>query len=89
MSQKASCARWSEQDVDRAQKRELVSTLNQAWKGTGVMVVAHAELADRQTRRIAARVAEPSRFMPGDDRNFSAPAGAQGPRRPTAMAPLD
>src|SRR2546423_13926404 len=41
MSQKASCARWSEQDVDRAQKRELVSTLNQAWKGTGVMVVAH------------------------------------------------
>jgi large subunit ribosomal protein L10 len=39
--QKASCARWSEQDVDRAQKRELVSTLNQAWKGTGVMVVAH------------------------------------------------
>jgi large subunit ribosomal protein L10 len=41
MRQKASCARWSEQDVDRAQKRELVSTLNQAWKGTGVMVVAH------------------------------------------------
>src|ERR1700752_153349 len=41
MSQEASCARWSEQDVDRAQKRELVSTLNQAWKGTGVMVVAH------------------------------------------------
>jgi large subunit ribosomal protein L10 len=38
---KASSARWSEQDVDRAQKRELVSTLNQAWKGTGVMVVAH------------------------------------------------
>ena len=27
--------------MDRAQKRELVSTLNQAWKGTGVMVVAH------------------------------------------------
>ena len=27
--------------MDRAQKRELVSTLNQVWKGTGVMVVAH------------------------------------------------
>lgn len=27
--------------MDRAQKRELVSTLNQAWKGTGVIVVAH------------------------------------------------
>jgi large subunit ribosomal protein L10 len=27
--------------VDRAEKRELVSTLNEAWKGTGVMVVAH------------------------------------------------
>ena len=27
--------------MDRAQKRELVSTLNEAWKGTGVMVVAH------------------------------------------------
>jgi large subunit ribosomal protein L10 len=27
--------------VDRAQKRELVSTLNEAWKDTGVMVVAH------------------------------------------------
>ena len=27
--------------MDRAQKRELVSTLNEAWKDTGVMVVAH------------------------------------------------
>ena len=27
--------------MDRAKKRELVSTLNEAWKGTGVMVVAH------------------------------------------------
>jgi large subunit ribosomal protein L10 len=27
--------------VDRAQKRELVSTLNEAWKDTGVIVVAH------------------------------------------------
>lgn len=27
--------------MDRAEKRELVSTLNEAWKGTGVMVVAH------------------------------------------------
>jgi large subunit ribosomal protein L10 len=27
--------------VDRAQKRQLVSTLNEAWKDTGVMVVAH------------------------------------------------
>jgi large subunit ribosomal protein L10 len=27
--------------VDRAQKRELVTTLNEAWKDTGVMVVAH------------------------------------------------
>jgi large subunit ribosomal protein L10 len=27
--------------VDRAQKRQLVSTLNEEWKGTGVMVVAH------------------------------------------------
>ena len=29
---KARSARWSEQTVDRAQKRELVSTLNEAWK---------------------------------------------------------
>ena len=28
-------------DVDRAQKRQLVSTLNEEWKGTGVMVIAH------------------------------------------------
>jgi large subunit ribosomal protein L10 len=28
-------------DVDRAQKRELVSTLNEEWKETGVIVVAH------------------------------------------------
>jgi large subunit ribosomal protein L10 len=27
--------------VDRAEKRKLVSTLNEAWKNTGVMVVAH------------------------------------------------
>jgi large subunit ribosomal protein L10 len=27
--------------VDRAEKRELVATLNAAWKGTGVIVVAH------------------------------------------------
>jgi large subunit ribosomal protein L10 len=27
--------------VDRAEKRDLVSTLNAAWKETGVMVVAH------------------------------------------------
>lgn len=27
--------------MDRAQKRELVSTLNEAWKDTGVIVVAH------------------------------------------------
>ena len=27
--------------MDRAQKRQLVSTLNEAWKSTGVMVVAH------------------------------------------------
>jgi large subunit ribosomal protein L10 len=27
--------------VDRAQKRQLVSTLNEAWKDTGVMVIAH------------------------------------------------
>jgi large subunit ribosomal protein L10 len=27
--------------VDRAQKRQLVSTLNEEWKGTGVMVIAH------------------------------------------------
>ena len=27
--------------MDRAQKRQLVSTLNEEWKGTGVMVVAH------------------------------------------------
>jgi large subunit ribosomal protein L10 len=27
--------------VDRAAKRELVSTLNEAWKESGVMVVAH------------------------------------------------
>ena len=27
--------------MDRAQKRELVSTLNEAWKDTGVVVVAH------------------------------------------------
>jgi large subunit ribosomal protein L10 len=28
-------------NVDRAQKRELVSTLNEAWKDAGVVVVAH------------------------------------------------
>jgi large subunit ribosomal protein L10 len=28
-------------NVDRAQKRQLVSTLNEAWKDAGVMVVAH------------------------------------------------
>ena len=27
--------------MDRAQKRELVSTLNEAWKDIGVLVVAH------------------------------------------------
>jgi large subunit ribosomal protein L10 len=27
--------------VDRAQKRELVATLNEAWKDSGVLVVAH------------------------------------------------
>lgn len=27
--------------MDRAQKRQLVSTLNEEWKGTGVMVIAH------------------------------------------------
>jgi large subunit ribosomal protein L10 len=27
--------------VNRAEKRELVSTLNEAWKETGVMVIAH------------------------------------------------
>jgi large subunit ribosomal protein L10 len=27
--------------VDRAQKRELVTTLNEEWKGSGVVVVAH------------------------------------------------
>lgn len=27
--------------MDRAQKRQLVSTLNEAWKDSGVMVVAH------------------------------------------------
>jgi len=27
--------------MDRAEKAELVSTLNEAWKGTGVIVVAH------------------------------------------------
>ena len=27
--------------MDRAEKRELVSTLNEAWKDTGVIVVAH------------------------------------------------
>jgi large subunit ribosomal protein L10 len=27
--------------VDRAQKRELVTTLNEEWKGSGVIVVAH------------------------------------------------
>lgn len=27
--------------MDRAQKRELVTTLNEQWKGTGVIVVAH------------------------------------------------
>jgi large subunit ribosomal protein L10 len=27
--------------VDRAQKRELVATLNEEWKGSGVIVVAH------------------------------------------------
>jgi large subunit ribosomal protein L10 len=27
--------------VDRAQKRQLVSTLNEEWKDTGVMVIAH------------------------------------------------
>jgi large subunit ribosomal protein L10 len=27
--------------VDRAQKRELVSTLNEAWKDSGVLVIAH------------------------------------------------
>ena len=27
--------------MDRARKRELVSTLNEAWKDTGVIVVAH------------------------------------------------
>lgn len=27
--------------MDRAQKRELVTTLNEEWKGTGVIVVAH------------------------------------------------
>jgi large subunit ribosomal protein L10 len=27
--------------VDRAQKRQLVTTLNEEWKGTGVIVVAH------------------------------------------------
>ena len=27
--------------MDRAQKRELVSTLNEAWKDSGVLVVAH------------------------------------------------
>ena len=38
---KVRSARWSEQTVDRAQKRELVSTLNEAWKDSGVLVVAH------------------------------------------------
>jgi large subunit ribosomal protein L10 len=28
-------------NVDRAQKRQLVSTLNEEWKSTGVMVIAH------------------------------------------------
>jgi large subunit ribosomal protein L10 len=28
-------------DVDRAQKRELVATLNEEWKDSGVLVVAH------------------------------------------------
>jgi large subunit ribosomal protein L10 len=28
-------------NVDRAQKRQLVTTLNEEWKGTGVIVVAH------------------------------------------------
>ena len=27
--------------MDRAQKRQLVSTLNEEWKDTGVMVIAH------------------------------------------------
>ena len=27
--------------MDRAQKRELVSTLNEVWKDSGVLVVAH------------------------------------------------
>ena len=27
--------------MDRAEKRNLVSTLNEAWKNTGVIVVAH------------------------------------------------
>src|SRR5436853_2015951 len=38
---RARSARWSEQAVDRAQKRELVSTLNETWKDSGVLVVAH------------------------------------------------
>jgi large subunit ribosomal protein L10 len=36
--------RWSRDgvsNVDRAQKRQLVTTLNEEWKGSGVIVVAH------------------------------------------------
>ena len=42
--------------MDRAEKRQLVSTLNEAWKDTGVIVVAHykgmtvAEMTDFRKR---------------------------------------
>jgi hypothetical protein len=38
---KALSARWSEQTWTERKKRQLVSTLNEEWKGTGVMVIAH------------------------------------------------
>jgi large subunit ribosomal protein L10 len=46
--------------VDRAQKRDLVATLNEEWKGSGVIVVAHykgmtvAQMTDFRKRMKAA-----------------------------------
>jgi len=50
----------SEDKVDRAQKRELVGTLNETWKGIGAVVVAHytgmtvAEMTEYRKRMKAA-----------------------------------
>jgi large subunit ribosomal protein L10 len=45
--------------MDRAEKRELVSTLNEAWKDTGVIVVAHyAGMTVAQMTEFRSRIKE-------------------------------